>query len=93
MSSSYGPSCPGNLRRRGLVEAGKARTRAASLAGTAGGAGGFSEGWGQDLLQGPHKLLSHFRAMPGLGLGQCEHLPPFFYSESQGTSRRGAYVL
>lgn len=54
------------------MEAGKARTRAASLAGMAGGAGGFSEGWGQDLLQGPHKLLSHFRAMPGLGLGQCE---------------------
>lgn len=60
------------------MEAGKARTRAASLAGMAGGAGGFSEGWGQDLLQGPHKLLSHFRAMPGLGLGQCEHPPPLF---------------
>lgn len=64
------------------MEAGKARTRAASLAGMAGGAGGFSEGWGQDLLQGPHKLLSHFRAMlhlsSGLGLGQCEHPPrPF----------------
>lgn len=60
------------------MEAGKARTRAASLAGMAGGAGSFSEGWGQDLLQGPHKLLSHFRAMPGLRLGQCEHLPPPF---------------
>lgn len=64
------------------MEAGKAWTRAASLAGMAGGAGGFSEGWGQDLLQGPHKLLSHFRAMlhlsSGLGLGQCEHPPALF---------------